>query len=613
MSDIWPRRPRDWQVKALGDWVARRQRDYLMAVCPGGGKTAAALAIARYALDQGMVKKVVVVSPTEPLTRQWCDKAAEFGISLDPDADSKAPFNHPGQYVGVSTTYQAVARGGAHAFNTALNIHATLVILDEVHHTGEQLAWGDAALKAFELASYRVLLSGTPKRSDTARIAFATYGLNADGQQRIRRDFSYGTGRGVRDFVIRRTDCRFYDAEIKEIPYGQQVAVSRNLSAALRRDDVSDLLTAVMDPSSGWLAELMGSVNKELSAIRRTVPDAGCLILADDQAKAKAYATIVEKTTGRRPAVVISEDKDAKDTLEAYAQSTDPYLIAVRMVSEGVDIPRLRVLVYLTRTKTELFFAQATARVVRIPDQRDTDPAVIFMPALPVLRELAQGIEDDVVHEIAVLEQEISADAAGPRPASEPPGPAQADAAAPPGTYPAQLADGDELEFISSLPVGPDGQMSLLPATVSVDNIALQHTLLGSHGQEPYWHFEAQNVIDRYGYPQTTVGFIRRMMSDGLVKVPSARTDEQPAPAEQSAADAAPVADFRIREHLRKELERLARRIARQHFNDNFTGVRAQINKETGAYAQYGNNHQLKGGIAYAKQWLAQLAAGTAR
>ena len=48
-----------------------------------------------------------------------------------------------------------------------------------------------------------------------------------------------------------------------------------------------------------------------------------------------------------------------------FADGDAPWIVAVRMVSEGVDIPRLRVGVYATNTVTELFFRQAVGRLVR--------------------------------------------------------------------------------------------------------------------------------------------------------------------------------------------------------------------------------------------------------
>ena len=613
---MWPRPPRKWQADAFGEYISCLKSNYLAAVCPGAGKTAFALAVAKYLLQEGLITKVVVVSPTEPLTRQWCDKAAEFGIALDPDSRSTAPFDHPRQYVGVSITYQALPGAGvAAAFCRALNLSHTLVILDEVHHTGETKAWGSAVLSAFELARFRLLLTGTPKRSDTAKIAFADYQSASDGREVIRRDFTYGTGRGVRDFVIRRTDCRFYDGEVNEVPYGQEVAYSRSLSEALKRDDVSELLQAVMNPDSGWLYELMKSVDREVSGIRRTVPNAGCLILADDQAKAKAYVDVVKRTTGHMPTVVISDDADAKDKLERFAAGDDPYLIAVRMVSEGVDIPRLRVLVYLTRTKTELFFAQATARVVRIGNPQDTNPAVIFMPALPVLRELAQGIEDEVVHEIDLLEQE-QAQRTGQPPPDVTRAAAKA-AALPDERFPRTLPDDLDTRGVSGAGTEPGDQMCLLPPAVSVDNIVLHTTLLGSNAHDVDLHHAAQSVIDNYGYPQTLVGIVRQFMHDGLLPTgQAAPTSPLDAPPPSTAPE--PVqAEYKIRSHLRRELENLTRRIACAYFDGNnddraFNRVRSQVNQETGAYAQYGNNEQLRAGIAYAKEWLRRLAQGGA-
>lgn len=226
--------------------------------------------------------------------------------------------------------------------------------------------------------------------------------------RRIVRDYDYGTGRGVRDQVIRSLDFRFYDAKVNELPFGDTVSMSANISEAVSRSDHSKFMGVVMDPHSGWFRDLLPAVHDELMAIRRTVPNAGCLILANDKEHVRAYERLIKEITGHTPAVVISEEPDARKALEEFTDSDEPYIIAIRMVSEGVDIPRLRVLVWLTRTQTELFFAQGTARVVRIPDRVDSGPAVVFMPSLDALRELAQGIDKDIIHEITELEQQVA-------------------------------------------------------------------------------------------------------------------------------------------------------------------------------------------------------------
>src|SRR5690606_18353239 len=67
------------------------------------------------------------------------------------------------------------------------------------------------------------------------------------------------------------------------------------------------------------------------------------------------------------------------------------WLVAVRMVSEGVDIPRLAVGVYATNAATPLYFAQAVGRFVRA--RRPGETSSIFLPSVPVLLELAADLE----------------------------------------------------------------------------------------------------------------------------------------------------------------------------------------------------------------------------
>jgi superfamily II DNA/RNA helicase len=71
-------------------------------------------------------------------------------------------------------------------------------------------------------------------------------------------------------------------------------------------------------------------------------------------------------------------------------------MVAVRMVSEGVDVPRLAVGVYATSTATPLFFAQAIGRYVRA--RRRGETASIFLPSVPNLMALANQLEAERDH-----------------------------------------------------------------------------------------------------------------------------------------------------------------------------------------------------------------------
>ncbi|MEU3290255.1 DEAD/DEAH box helicase [Streptomyces longwoodensis] len=176
MSEIWIRSPREWQQAAFEDFTSRLPHTYPAAVCPGGGKTEYALAVAKYLIQQGQINFVIVVSPTDALTRQWADKGAQFGIALNPEMSSR-PLNQSREFVGGSVTYGLLAgkKETAAAFSKAMQIRRTMVILDEAHHTGENKAWGIAVQTAFELTRHRLLLTGTPRvRTRTASPSPAT-------------------------------------------------------------------------------------------------------------------------------------------------------------------------------------------------------------------------------------------------------------------------------------------------------------------------------------------------------------------------------------------------------------------------------------------------------
>jgi hypothetical protein len=83
-------------------------------------------------------------------------------------------------------------------------------------------------------------------------------------------------------------------------------------------------------------------------------------------------------------------------------------MVAVRMVSEGVDVPRLCVGVYATSTSTPLFFAQAVGRFVRA--RRRGETASVFLPSVPTVLELAARLEDERDHALdRVVDPELEA------------------------------------------------------------------------------------------------------------------------------------------------------------------------------------------------------------
>ncbi len=112
--------------------------------------------------------------------------------------------------------------------------------------------------------------------------------------------------------------------------------------------------------------------------------------------RARSYAEILQAITKKKPTVVLSDDPKASKKITKFAESDDRWMVAVRMVSEGVDVPRLAVGVYATSIATPLFFAQAVGRFVRARARGET--ASVFLPSVPHLLGFAAEMERERDH-----------------------------------------------------------------------------------------------------------------------------------------------------------------------------------------------------------------------
>jgi superfamily II DNA or RNA helicase len=389
-------RLRAWQLEALEQYFSMDgpdgpgsgPRDFLAAATPGAGKTTFALRLASELLRRRVVERIVVVAPTEHLKTQWADAAARVSIRLDPSFSNReaAPARH---FHGVAVTYAQVAVKASVHERLVLD-RRTLVILDEVHHGGDALSWGDALREAYGRATRRLLLSGTPFRSDTAPIPFVEYHPDQHGIRVSRTDYSYGYRRALEDGVVRPVMFLVYAGEMR-----WRTRAGDEMQAQLGQDNTKDITAqawrTALDPEGEWIPAVLRSADRRLSEVREQVPDAGGLVIATDQTAARAYAAILAQVTGEQPTVVLSDESEASSRIEAFANSTSRWMVAVRMVSEGVDVPRLAVGVYATSASTPLFFAQAIGRFVRA--RRRGETASVFLPHVPQLLALAHELE----------------------------------------------------------------------------------------------------------------------------------------------------------------------------------------------------------------------------
>ncbi|KAA5829980.1 DEAD/DEAH box helicase [Saccharopolyspora hirsuta] len=385
---------RAWQRRALTKYLSTKPQDFLAVATPGAGKTTFGLRVAAELLADRTVEAVTVVAPTEHLKHQWALAAAGAGIALDSNFRNADGITSS-DYQGVVVTYaQVAAHEALHRVRTERR--KTLVILDEVHHAGDAKSWGDAIREAFTPAVRRLALTGTPFRSDDSPIPFISYEPDADGSLRSRPDHAYGYSDALNDGVVRPVVFLAYSGEARwRTSAGDEF--SARLGEPLTAEQTARAWRTALDPSGEWIPAVLRAADTRLAQLRKGgMPDAGGLVIATDHVTAKAYAKTLHQITGTEPVVVLSDDPQASGRIAEFSESDDRWMVAVRMVSEGVDVPRLAVGVYATSASTPLFFAQAIGRFVR--SRRPGETASVFLPSVPVLLELASQLETQRDH-----------------------------------------------------------------------------------------------------------------------------------------------------------------------------------------------------------------------
>jgi len=378
---------RAWQRRTLSALAGWTDGPFLLSAAPGAGKTRPALELAREQLEAAAISSVVIACPTAPLTRQWARAATGLGLDLAPDADSPRP---PAGFHGVSVTYARIAKAPGRWGRTLPR--RTLVIADEAHHLGEDLTWGVGFAKAFAPAPRWLLLSGTPFRSDATLIP----GVSYDGDGMAEPDISYTYAEAVNDRICRPVCFVAYDGTLSWRS-GDDVIESSFETVLSTREASRRYRTAISTELPDGLQRILKEADTKLRELRRASHrDAGGLVIAADSEHARRIAALLREVTGRVPLVVLHAEPRAAAKLAAFTNSSDPWIVAVNMVSEGVDIPRLRVGVYATAAKTPLIFRQIVGRFVRtLPDQ-PLEPSWLYIPADRALRDHAATIEQEL-------------------------------------------------------------------------------------------------------------------------------------------------------------------------------------------------------------------------
>jgi len=391
---------RKWQAEALEVYDKAKQaerKSILWEATPGSGKTFAALQLCKIELAKRSAKRVIVVVPTTHLKLQWERAAMEVGFALDSNFHEKKK-TLARDYHGAVLSYQQIGCNPKKYKALASN---AVVVLDEVHHAGDGLSWGESLKFCFSTASFVLCLSGTAFRSDNNPIPFVHYSPEGVSEP----DYSYTYSDAVGDRVCRPTAFFTYGGDVAW--QDGEAQVSANFSDAIDKVGRAKRLRAALDPESGWIEPMLKDADQMLTAVRKEHPQAGALLVASSQKNARALAKVIFKVSGRKAVVVLSEDPVANKKLKAFEAGNDRWLVACNMVSEGVDVPRLRIGVFATTVKTKMYFRQFLGRIVRKTNTPEgVQTAFFYLPADHWLKRLAEEVEEEQRHNIVAATED---------------------------------------------------------------------------------------------------------------------------------------------------------------------------------------------------------------
>jgi superfamily II DNA or RNA helicase len=408
---------RPWQFEAHQkaiNWLVHTKRDrhFLINAAPGAGKTLAACAIAKTLLDSNEVDRVIVIAPRTQVVTQWADDFTRVtGRHMGKVTAKDGDISDLG--MDICATWSAI-QGLWPELQAVCQTSKVLVVCDEHHHAAVEAAWGENAGSAFEFAKYVLVLTGTPIRSDGAESVWLAYDDHGAICHPEDGTYTLTYGEAVELGYCRPITFHKHQGKFTVDLGGEQIKISGdtelNLPKTLNR--IPGLQTALdfyklaktpqyipgteMPLMTGYQASMIESGIEKLNQLRLTMPEAGGLVIAPNIEVAEFMAMLLEQLDGEKPLIVHSQLANPEDKIKQFRNTNRRWLVSVAMVSEGVDIRRLRVLVYLPNALTELAFRQAVGRVVRTASYEDYSRAYVVMPAFKTFEKYAKRVEEEM-------------------------------------------------------------------------------------------------------------------------------------------------------------------------------------------------------------------------
>lgn len=386
--------PFPWQQGGLRRFLTLPQKTCLVEACPGAGKTIFSGLCMQALLTDDICTFAVIVVPTTAIKG---DRDAGFlgdwhkvGIHLT--TELRAGVGRPREYGAGTMTYHQLQTMLPTLETWATQGQRLFFVFDEIHHATESNIWGQCVEACNDIATRILCMTGTPFRGDGRRISLLQY----DESDVVIPDIKYTYREAVSDRVCREVLFAHDDGTAEFILDGERSEVRISKS---QQDNEGAVAATIFRKDSPWLTAVIEKAQASLEAYRLSDPDAGGIVICrpgtdeGDDKYLRQVASLVHRITGEAPVVVTHDDKIANEKIEKFRASSHKWICAVRKISEGVDIKRLRVMVMATKPSTELLFRQLVGRVVRVDEPKKRQDAIVYMAQFPELKEWADAIE----------------------------------------------------------------------------------------------------------------------------------------------------------------------------------------------------------------------------
>lgn len=369
---------REHQRHAVEAALDKPEGGTLTAVIPpGGGKTILALAVLDVLRRTGRIDAAMVFTPRLGLCSQF--ELDWKGVRRYFEPHAMGPVVHlENASVGVQrsfgyvTSYQSLcAEPRVHSRFARRHHRRVAIVCDEAHYLGHKLYGSGETTQAAailaelgEHAALKLVMTGTPYRSDENPIVFARY----DGSGRIDADVQLSYSDGVAQGFLRPFDATLFDGKLMQTRrrhrHGKTVYATEEVELRFTSQQLTKVAT---DPQFWQLAARHAFEKvKELQEMwPRYCGIAGCA----NQRHARQVLDYLEGL-GARCLLAVSDDSDAHANLRTFKNGGWDMLVTVGMAHVGYDHKPISVAAVLNGVREYNWLDQFTMRAGRISPER---------------------------------------------------------------------------------------------------------------------------------------------------------------------------------------------------------------------------------------------------